>query len=242
MRIFTRIATLPLAALLAACGGDEESGKRPAEKEPAAAAKEPDLSADEPERPASDRKAPSPAEPARAGAEVLDRLPKPPPDHEKTGAEDRAALAELYVTFAQSPEKFVERARALSDERRRQLAGYLFCAAPKLSAAGAPGSAAGAPRELDLPPGTSDLIAFGGSEKHKRQMFLQQLAGEFLVLGRCLQSLDEDGGETIEKVMRRQGRNLRMMKATRGADEVAAWEERIEKVFPELLAGLIPEC
>jgi hypothetical protein len=242
MRISTRIATLPLAALLAACGGDEESGKRPAEKQPAAAAEEPDVSAKKPGRPSSEPGARSPAEPERAGAKVLERLPRPPADHEKTGAEDRAALAELYITFAQSPEKFVERARALSAERRRQLAGYLFCAAPKLSAAGAPGPSSGAPREIDLPPGTPDLIAFGGSKKHKRQMFLQQLAGEFLVLGRCLQSLDEEGGETIEKVMRRQGRNLRMMKATRGADDVAAWEERVEKIFPELLDGLIPEC
>ncbi|MBW2276342.1 MAG: hypothetical protein JRF63_02555 [Deltaproteobacteria bacterium] len=73
-------------------------------------------------------------------------------------------------------------------------------------------------------------------------MFLQQLGGEFLVVGRSIQSISDGDTKTVEQILMRQQQNLEMMKIASGPDQAAEWSATIRRVFPVLFARLIPEC
>ena len=219
------IAFALVVATIAACGGEEKSpAADPAPAEPTERADEsPAANAEEPP------------------AENLE-LPAAPTDHERTSSEDREVLADLYVRFASDPDEFVAAVEEIPSSVRVQIYGYLLCAAPKLKAAAAALGRPGAPATVTLPPEAEELIGFSGSPKRAKQSFLKQLAGEFLVVGRAIQSLDRGKTEHVEAILARQKRNLQMMKAMHGPEKSAAWAKRIQRVFPEIFAVLAPDC
>ena len=165
-----------------------------------------------------------------------------PADHEPTRGGDRQALAAVYISFAEDPEGFVEQVEKLPSSQRQRIAAFLFCAAPKLLAAGKGEPTAGGPVALELPAVADELIGFKGSPARMRSMFVRQLAGEFLIVGRSIQSIDRGQHQLVEEVLRSQQRNLEMMKASTGPTEAAKWGARIRRVFPELFDKLLPEC
>jgi len=235
----TALAILLPTALLLACGG---------EKEPQAPG-EPDREPGkvEPPRPVAGKTpaqrpdvAPETGD-TEAGASFIGPGLGAPADHDPIGPEDREVLAQVYLSFAEDPEGFVERVQGVAPDRRKRLAGYLLCAAARLHAAGNPDQA-GAPAQVELPVEAKELIRFEGSPERTRTMFLRQLGGEFLVVGRSIQSIDGGDTKTVEQILARQQQNLEMMKATSGPDKAAEWSATIRRVFPVLFARLIPEC
>lgn len=166
------------------------------------------------------------------------------PGHQPTQGGDRETLAAVYISFAEDPEGFVERVERLPAHQRGRLADFLFCAAPKLLAAGqqAERGPVGAPVELKLPAVADELIGFKGSPARMRSMFLRQLAGEFLIVGRAIQSIDRGQRQAVDEVLANQQRNLEMMQAAAGPTEAAKWSARIRRVFPVLFEELLPEC
>jgi hypothetical protein len=173
---------------------------------------------------------------------VEQRLPEPPADHRPTGPVDRALLSDLYLAFAAEPKGFADKVAALSPEQRRQVFGFLFCAAPKMLAAGQEGERPGAPVTVDLPPEADELIEYQGPRDRARSTLLRQLAGEFVIVGRCVQSLGDGRHEVVDGILARQAKNLEMMRATSGPGQADKWSERIRRVFPALFAALLPEC
>jgi hypothetical protein len=222
MRIaLTTTAALLLAAALCACGS-----------EPEAAA---------PEREKSSPRAEPPAAKADAGPALMSPSSGAGADHKPIGPEDREVLARVYLSFAEDPEGFVRAVEELTPERRERIAGYLMCAAGRIRAAGQPAKA-GAPAEIQLPIEAQELIRFEGSPERARSMFLKQLAGEFLIVGRSIQSIHEGDKAMVEQVLARQRQNLELMKVSQGPERAAEWSATIRRVFPILFARLLPEC
>ncbi len=217
---------LPAALLvLAACDG------KPAAK-PAAVAGTP---------PAAPGNRPPAGDADEAGPQDQ-RLPEPPPDHQPTGTADRALLAELYLAFATEPAGFADKVAALTPTQRRQAYGFLFCAAPRMLAAGQEAERTGAPVSVELPPEADELIEYQGPRDRARLTLLRQLAGEFIIVGRSIQSIDRGERRIVDGVIARQAKNLEMMRATAGPGHAGKWSERIRRVFPPLFAALLPEC
>jgi hypothetical protein len=223
-----RTRTLCLGLLVACLAGCGEAKQSPGEAAGAA--------------PAADER---PAAPAAGGggaaAEMIEQGLTVPADHKPTSAEDREALAAVYLSFAEDPEGFVAAVEKLAPERRQRLGGFLICAAAGLHRAGQPAKA-GAPRQIALPPEADELIDFAGSPEHARTMFLRQLGGEFMIVGRSIQSIDKGDKQLVEQILARQQQNLEMMKLAYGPDKAAKWSATIRRVFPILFARLLPEC
>jgi hypothetical protein len=170
------------------------------------------------------------------------RLPEPPADHQPTGAADRTLLADLYLSFAAEPDGFADKVAALTPAERRQAWGFLFCAAPRLLAAGQEGERTGAPVSVELPSEAEELVEYQGPRDRARRTLLRQLAGEFVVVGRSIQSIDKCERRIVDGVLARQAKNLEMMRTTSGPGQSGKWNERIRRVFPALFSSLLPEC
>ncbi|HUT78298.1 MAG TPA: hypothetical protein VM285_11455, partial [Polyangia bacterium] len=158
------------------------------------------------------------------------KIPEPPADHGPTVAEDRTLLAELYLAFAAEPAGFADKVAALTSEQRRQAYGFLFCAAPRMLAAGQEGERTGAPVSVELPPEADELIEYQGPRDRARRTLLRQLAGEFVVVGRCIQSIDRGERQVVDGILARQAKNLEMMRATSGPGQSEKWDGRIRGV------------
>jgi hypothetical protein len=226
--------TRGIGVILLAMGAAAACGDRPAaEPEPASAVvSAPGIAtAGSPEAPGAD-----------APVAEEQRLPEPPADHRPTGAADRALLSGIYLAFAVEPAGFADKVAALTPEQRRQTWGFLFCAAPRMLAAGQEGERHGAPVNVELPPAADELIEYQGPHDRARRTLLRQLAGEFVVVGRCIQSIDEGERRVVDGILARQAKNLEMMRATSGAGQSEKWEGRVRRVFPVLFAALLPGC
>jgi hypothetical protein len=175
------------------------------------------------------------------GTDLLGRSLTVPEEHSPTASEDRQVLAAIYLSFAEDPEGFVTKVEQLTSERRQRLADFLICAAATLHHASQAGQS-GAPRQVALPPEAQELIGFEGSPERARTMFLRQLGGEFVIVGRSIQSIDRGDKKTVEQILARQKQNLEMMRIANGPDKAAEWSARIRRVFPILFAKLLPEC
>jgi hypothetical protein len=170
------------------------------------------------------------------------KMPEPPPDHRPSSAADRALIADLYLAFAAEPGGFADKITALTPAQRRQAWGFLFCAAPRMLAAGQEDGRTGAPVTVALPPEADELIEYQGPRERARLTLLRQLAGEFVVVGRAIQSIDRGERRIVDGVIARQRRNLEMMRTTAGPGHTGKWNERIRRVFPALFSSLLPEC
>lgn len=229
----TSIAGLFLAAALSACGGERE-----------AAAPDPVRSVELTEPTATGDAGKGASEPPPAagkGPEFLSPGSGAGADHRPIGAEDREVLARVYLSFAEDPEGFVRAVEELAPDRRERIAGYLMCAADKLRTAGQPVKT-GAPIEVQLPVEAQELIRFEGSPERARSMFLRQLSGEFLIVGRSIQSIHDGRKARVEQILDRQQQNLELMKISQGPERAAEWSATIRRVFPILFARLLPEC
>lgn len=225
----TSRSTVILALLaLVACGDRTRAG--PPADEPVAAAPAP--------APADDRTAPG----GREAEGPEPRLPSPPDDHRPTGPEERALIAELYIAFAAEPAGFADKVLALEPARRRQAFGFMFCAAPRLLDAGQEGERHGAPIAMELPEVAEELIEYQGPRNRARRTMLRQLAGEFIVVGRCIEDLDAGSRSVVDGVLARQAENMAFARVTARDGWAADWNERIRRVFPALFAELLPEC
>jgi hypothetical protein len=191
--------------------------------------------------PASKRGEAQGAADTAGGASFLAPVAGAPADHKPIGAEDREVLSQVYLSFAEDPEGFVEQVQQLAPDRRERIAGYLMCAAGKLHTAANPDKA-GAPIQVELPIEARELIRYEGPPERGRTMFLRQLGGEFLVVGRSIQSIDRGDVKTVEQILARQRQNLEMMKIASGPEKAAEWSATMRRVFPILFARLIPEC
>jgi hypothetical protein len=240
MRNVTQAIAIPLlGAALLSCGGEQES-KAPTEPD-SRPEKKAGVTDDQARPPSPGPGAPPPSGDTSAGAEFLAPGAVAPADHKPIGAEDREALASVYISFVEDPEGFVGAVQKIDPDRRNRIAGYLLCAADKLRAAGKT-DRAGAPVEIELPIEAKELIRFEGSPDKARSMFLRQLAGEFLVVGRAIQSIDKGETKTVEQILARQHQSLEMMKVVKGPEESAEWSATLRRVYPILFARLIPEC
>jgi hypothetical protein len=232
-------AILLSTSLLLACGGEQETAQP---SEPDAPAEKKAAVTDEPvESPAPGKGAPQEPGDTAAGASFLAPGKAAPADHKPIGPEDRAELATVYLSFAEDPEGFIVAVQKLAPDRRQRIAGYLLCASNKLRAAGRQDQT-GAPVQIELPVEAKELIHYEGSPDKGRTMFLKQLGGEFLVVGRSIQSIDEGDTRTVEQILMRQQQNLEMMKLASPPEQVTEWSATIRRVFPILFARLIPEC
>jgi len=238
-KAITALVSLLLAAGLSACWGEPEVVGPKSKDDPIAPKPEqpkPDL-----ERPPQPGKGgPKPTGDTEAGASFFAPGTGAPADHKPIGPEDRAELAQVYLSFAEDPEGFIGRVNKVAPDRQQRLAGYLLCAASRLQAAGNP-DRAGAPVQIELPVEARELMRYEGAPDKARTMFLRQLGGEFLIVGRSIQSISEGDTETVEQILSRQQQNLEMMKLA-GPEEFAEWSATIRRVFPILFARLIPEC
>jgi hypothetical protein len=234
------LALLFLVAGVSACGGETEVVGPKTKDDPIAP---------KPEQPKTDSDRPSPPSKddhrlpgdTAGGAVFLSPGSGAPADHKPISAEDRAELAEVYISFAEDPEGFIGRVQKVAPDRRERIAGYLLCAANKLQAAGRQDQV-GAPVQIEIPVEAKELIRYEGAPDKARSMFLRQLGGEFLVVGRSIQSIAEGDTRTVEQILARQKQNLEMMKIASGPDKAEEWSATLRRVFPILFARLIPEC
>ncbi|MCP4679227.1 MAG: hypothetical protein GY854_27820 [Deltaproteobacteria bacterium] len=164
------------------------------------------------------------------------------PDHRRTTPDDRQLLAHLYVVFSLKPEEFIKKLEAMPSDTRRQLYGFLFCAALKLAAATKGAARGGAPIDVELPKEADELINFSGSKERARNQFFRQLSGEFLVLGRVIKSVDSGDSGPGRQVVERQKANLKMLEMSAPPEERIVWRNRVEKVFPILFKKMLPVC
>jgi hypothetical protein len=228
MMVFAR-TTLAFALAMAACGDKHDE---PTPRPPPSAAK----AVGEPAGGGTDG-----AVKPGGGTDLLAQSLKVADDHKPTSPEDREALAAIYLSFAEDPDGFVTKVEQLSPDRRQRLADFLICAASTLHRA-SQSTGAGAPRQVALPAEAQELIGFEGSPERARTMFLRQLGGEFVIVGRSIQSIDSGDKQTVEQILARQRQNLEMMRIASGPDKAAEWSAKIRRVFPILFAKLLPEC
>lgn len=165
----------------------------------------------------------------------------PGPDHVATGPGDRQLLANLFLAFSTEPQTFVSAVQAVPSERRQRLAAFMKCAAPRLLAAGQE-RPVGPPVDLRLPEEARQLIGFTGSEKRAKSLFLRQLAGEFLVVGRAISLVDKGDLAPVEKLIQRQKTNIEMLKFSAPPAKQATWRQSVEQAFPPLFASILPAC
>ncbi len=163
-------------------------------------------------------------------------------DHRRTTPDDRQLLAHLYIVFSLKPEQFIEKLEAMPSDTRRQLSGFLFCAALKMAAAVKGGAQGGAPIDIELPTEVNELINFSGSKERARNQFMRQLSGEFLVLGRVIESVDKGESAPGRHIVERQKANLKMLEMSAPPEERIVWRNRVEKVFPILFTKMLPAC
>ncbi len=173
---------------------------------------------------------------------LMDSEIKPDPNHRPTRAEDRQLLAGLYVAFSLDPGAFIAKVEAAPSETRKQVSGFLLCAALKLADASRDAPLAGAPAPFELPEAANELIEFSGSKERAKKQFLKQLSGEFLVLGRAIRAIDAGSVSIVKPIIERQKANLKMLELTAPPDKRVVWRSRVEKVFPMLFAELLPQC
>jgi len=136
----------------------------------------------------------------------------------------------------------MEKLEAMPSDTRRQLSGFLLCAALKLAAAVKGAARGGAPVDVELPIEANELINFSGSKARARNQFMRQMSGEFLVLGRVIKSVDNGESAPGRHIVERQKANLKMLEMSAPPEERIVWRSRVERVFPILFAKILPAC